>query len=106
LLIDIYPKLKSETTLPYWDFSSNHVFHLLVIRTANRTEFQDYLLSNQIETVILHPIPPHKQSYFLIGIVCPSYNRKKKKIHDSFKFANFSPTIDKKKKKQAPLSKQ
>ena len=47
--------------LPFWDFSSNHVFHLFVIRTENRKELQDYLLQNKIQTVIHYPIPPHKQ---------------------------------------------
>jgi len=37
------------------------VFHLFVIRTENRTELQDYLLQNGIETMIHYPIPPHQQ---------------------------------------------
>lgn len=48
--------------LPTWDLSNNHVFHLFVIRTENRQELQDYLLQNDIETVIHYPIPPHKQN--------------------------------------------
>ena len=40
---------------------SNHVFHLFVIRTQNRTDLQDYLSKNDIQTVIHYPIPPHKQ---------------------------------------------
>lgn len=40
---------------------SNHVFHLFVIRTKNRTDLQDYLSKNDIQTVIHYPIPPHKQ---------------------------------------------
>lgn len=50
-----------KITLPFWDLSPNHVFHLFVIRTKNRTELQDYLLKNGIETVIHYPIPPYKQ---------------------------------------------
>ena len=41
-----------------------HVFHLFVIRTKNRQELQDYLLENEIETVIHYPIAPHKQKAF------------------------------------------
>lgn len=41
--------------------SQNHVFHLFVIRTANRTGLQNYLKENGIETMIHYPIPPHKQ---------------------------------------------
>jgi dTDP-4-amino-4,6-dideoxygalactose transaminase len=51
----------NKITLPYWDLSNNHVFHLFVIRTNNRTELQDYLNRNGIQTVIHYPIPPHKQ---------------------------------------------
>ncbi|AOW09570.1 DegT/DnrJ/EryC1/StrS family aminotransferase [Flavobacterium gilvum] len=47
--------------LPFWDLSHNHVFHLFVIRTENRDDLQNYLLENQIQTVIHYPIPPHKQ---------------------------------------------
>lgn len=51
--------------LPDWDFSNNHVFHLFVIRTQNRDELQNYLLQNEIETMIHYPIAPHKQKAFL-----------------------------------------
>jgi dTDP-4-amino-4,6-dideoxygalactose transaminase len=47
--------------LPTWDLSSNHVFHLFVIRTQNRQHLQDYLKQKNIETVIHYPIPPHQQ---------------------------------------------
>lgn len=50
--------------LPTWDLSDNHVFHLLVIRTNNREQFQNYLSENGIETMIHYPIPPHKQKAF------------------------------------------
>lgn len=50
-----------KISLPYWNLSSNHVFHLFVIRTKNRTVLQDYLKKNGIETLIHYPIPPHKQ---------------------------------------------
>jgi dTDP-4-amino-4,6-dideoxygalactose transaminase len=47
--------------LPLWDESNNHVFHLFVIRTANRLALQNYLKECGIETMIHYPIPPHKQ---------------------------------------------
>ena len=50
-----------KITLPNWDFSQNHVFHLFVIRTSNRIDLQNYLKENGIETMIHYPIPPHKQ---------------------------------------------
>ncbi|NNT72791.1 DegT/DnrJ/EryC1/StrS family aminotransferase [Flavobacterium sp. IMCC34852] len=50
-----------KITLPYWDGSDNHVFHLFVIRTENRQALQDYLKQNDIETLIHYPVPPHQQ---------------------------------------------
>ena len=50
-----------KISLPFYDNSDNHVFHLFVIRTQNRTELQNYLKENSIETQIHYPIPPHKQ---------------------------------------------
>lgn len=50
-----------KITLPYWDGTNNHVFHLFVIRTENRQALQDYLKQNNIETLIHYPVPPHQQ---------------------------------------------
>ncbi|PIF33465.1 dTDP-4-amino-4,6-dideoxygalactose transaminase [Flavobacterium sp. 9] len=50
--------------VPVWDFSNSHVFHLFVIRTKNREDFQNYLTQNNIQTVIHYPVPPHKQKAF------------------------------------------
>ena len=41
-----------------------HVWHLFVVRTENRNEFQNYLTENGIQTVIHYPIPPHKQEAY------------------------------------------
>jgi dTDP-4-amino-4,6-dideoxygalactose transaminase len=51
----------TKIILPYWDFSSNHVFHLFVIRTQNRADLQNYLTENGIQTMIHYPVPPHRQ---------------------------------------------
>ena len=53
--------INDKIVLPNWDFSQNHVFHLFVIRTANRLAIQKYLKDNGVETMIHYPIPPHKQ---------------------------------------------
>ena len=53
-----------KITLPFWNLSENHVFHLFVIRTENREELQQYLLENGIQTMIHYPIPPHQQKAF------------------------------------------
>jgi len=50
--------------LPFWDMTANHVFHLFVIRTQNREKLKNYLLENDIETMIHYPVPPHKQKAF------------------------------------------
>jgi dTDP-4-amino-4,6-dideoxygalactose transaminase len=55
-------EIKNEKiTLPFWDLSNNHVFHLFVIRTKNRLALQEYLQQNGIQTVIHYPVPPHNQ---------------------------------------------
>lgn len=42
-------------------FNLSHVWHLFVIRAANRAKLQTYLTENGIQTLIHYPIPPHKQ---------------------------------------------
>ena len=42
----------------------NHVWHLFVVRTENRTALQDFLLENGVQTLIHYPIPPHKQEAY------------------------------------------
>ncbi|HKO78488.1 MAG TPA: DegT/DnrJ/EryC1/StrS family aminotransferase [Flavobacterium sp.] len=53
-----------KITLPFWDLSNNHVFHLFVIRTKNRDNLQSYLAANNIEAMIHYPIAPHQQKAF------------------------------------------
>jgi dTDP-4-amino-4,6-dideoxygalactose transaminase len=48
-------------TLPVEVENNKHVWHLFVVRTANREHFQNYLSENGIQTVIHYPIPPHHQ---------------------------------------------
>lgn len=43
---------------------NEHVWHLFVIRTELRDEFQNYLLKNGIQTLIHYPIPIHKQKAY------------------------------------------
>jgi dTDP-4-amino-4,6-dideoxygalactose transaminase len=40
------------------------VWHVFVVRVGNRDKFQQYLTSNEIQTVIHYPIPPHKQEAY------------------------------------------
>jgi dTDP-4-amino-4,6-dideoxygalactose transaminase len=48
-------------TLPFYDSSLNHVFHLFVILVPNRTHFMNYMLGNNIQTAVHYPVPPHHQ---------------------------------------------
>ncbi len=41
-----------------------HIWHLFVVRTADRDELQKYLADNEIQTLIHYPIPPHKQAAY------------------------------------------
>ncbi len=41
-----------------------HVWHLFVIRSAHRDEFQQYLGAKGIGTLIHYPIPPHRQKAY------------------------------------------
>ena len=48
-----------KVILPIVHINSSHVWHLFVLRVDNRDDFQEYLKSNGIDTVIHYPIPPH-----------------------------------------------
>lgn len=50
--------------LPNVRDDNNHVWHLFVIRTNKRYELQQYLLDNDIQTLIHYPLPPHKQNAY------------------------------------------
>lgn len=50
--------------LPSWQKEESHVFHLFVIRTKVRSELQEYLSENNVQTLIHYPLPPHKQQAY------------------------------------------
>jgi dTDP-4-amino-4,6-dideoxygalactose transaminase len=60
-IADYYLKYLSNSCikLPSIQPLSNHVFHLFVIQIENRDNFQKYLNSHKIDSVIHYPIPPH-----------------------------------------------
>ena len=51
----------SKLILPSWDGSERHVFHLFVVRTADRDQLAAFLKERGIGTIVHYPIPPHKQ---------------------------------------------
>ncbi|HMI79143.1 MAG TPA: DegT/DnrJ/EryC1/StrS family aminotransferase [Ferruginibacter sp.] len=44
--------------------NAKHVWHVFVVRAANRDDFQKYLGDHGIQTVIHYPIPPHLQKAY------------------------------------------
>ncbi len=54
----------SSIILPNIYAEDAHVWHLFVVRTKQRDNFQKYLLDNEIQTIIHYPIPPHKQECY------------------------------------------
>jgi dTDP-4-amino-4,6-dideoxygalactose transaminase len=58
-------KIKNpKIILPQTTDENSHVWHLFVVRTANRDNFQQYLSGQGIGTVIHYPTPPHKQQAY------------------------------------------
>ncbi len=53
-----------EIILPSVRTNDEHVWHLFVIRVKNRKYFQEYLMNNNIQTLIHYPLPPHKQQAY------------------------------------------
>lgn len=51
----------SKIELPKTAYNLSHVYHQFVVRVQDRDDFQAYLKSNEVETLIHYPIPPHKQ---------------------------------------------
>lgn len=43
---------------------NSHVWHVFVIRTATRDDFQKYLTTHEIGTIIHYPIAPHRQDAY------------------------------------------
>jgi dTDP-4-amino-4,6-dideoxygalactose transaminase len=71
-----------------------HVWHLFVIRTEFREEFQKHLLEKGIQTLVHYPIPPHKQNAYkeFANLNLPIADL----IHDQVLSLPIDPTIDNK----------
>jgi dTDP-4-amino-4,6-dideoxygalactose transaminase len=58
-------EIKNENIiLPNALVRDSHAWHVFVIRCEKRAELQQYLLDNDIQTLIHYPIPPHKQQAY------------------------------------------
>jgi len=51
--------------LPKLQENCKSSWHLFVIQTANRDQFQDHLKDQRIETLIHYPVPPHLQEAYV-----------------------------------------
>lgn len=58
------PEIILPCNLQHAPCTMDHVWHLFVIRTSNREKLQQYLHSNNIQTLIHYPVPPHKQDAY------------------------------------------
>jgi len=78
----VLPKCKEEIC---------HVWHVFVVRTQNRDEFQKYLSVNGIQTIIHYPTPPHKQdAYSEFSELCLPITEE---IHDTIISLPISPVM-------------
>lgn len=50
--------------LPVVGNPNTHVWHLFVIKTAQREKFTRYLTDNGVQSLIHYPIPPHQQTAY------------------------------------------
>ena len=80
-----------KITLPNYDGSEKHVFHLFVVRVKSRNKFIDYLDRNGIGHLIHYPIPPHQQK------ALPEYSNlnfpNTEKIHKQIVSIPISPVL-------------
>jgi dTDP-4-amino-4,6-dideoxygalactose transaminase len=53
--------LKDFVTTPIEEPWAKHVYHVYVIRVANRDKLREYLKSQGISTIVHYPVPIHKQ---------------------------------------------
>jgi dTDP-4-amino-4,6-dideoxygalactose transaminase len=77
--------------LPHIASPSQHVWHLFVVRCNSRSKLQDYLKTNDIQTLVHYPIPPHKQdAYKELGHLSFPITEK---IHDEVLSLPLSPVM-------------
>ena len=59
-----YLQNRNDLALPYVHENADHVYHLFVVRTANREQLQEELTEKGIQTMIHYPVPPHLQKAY------------------------------------------
>lgn len=58
------PKIQLPRVCNPSELSSDHVWHLFVIRSTHRDDLQKHLWKNNIQTLVHYPIPAHKQQAY------------------------------------------
>jgi dTDP-4-amino-4,6-dideoxygalactose transaminase len=53
-----------DICLPYTGEGATHVYHIYMIRTADRDDLRDYLAARDIGTLIHYPVPPYLQKAY------------------------------------------
>lgn len=78
-------------SLPVIESKEFNVWHLFVVKTEYRTEFQKHLEKEGVATLVHYPIPPHKQQAY------KSLNHKTlpvtERIHDQVLSLPISPVM-------------
>lgn len=82
-----------KITLPFLTNTAAHVWHLFAVKVKDRTGFQAYLLSKEVETNIHYPVPPHKQPAY--KELCDSSFPVSEEIHEEIISLPISPIITK-----------
>ncbi len=59
-----HPAIHLPLITEHCQLTTAHVWHLFVIRTANRDSLQRHLANEGIQTLIHYPIPPHHQAAY------------------------------------------
>lgn len=80
--------------LPVVKRTNGHVWHLFVIKTAQRAKLANYLTDNGVQSLIHYPTPPHQQDAYLEwkGATFPI----SEKIHEEVLSIPISSVMDKK----------
>jgi dTDP-3-amino-3,4,6-trideoxy-alpha-D-glucose transaminase len=63
-LASAYRRLLDDAVRPLVERDSGHVYHLFVVRSAERDMLQDYLRANGIGTLVHYPVPLPRQLAF------------------------------------------
>lgn len=56
----------TEVDVPQTNLEESHVWHLFVVNSKKRNDLQNFLIAQDIQTLIHYPVPPHKQQAYKI----------------------------------------